>query len=105
MMGERQPFKSPVLIGLRPALPKYTVTYDPNLILNYMDTLPKNKHLVLELLVKKLATLLCLLNGQRGQTIGMRRVDYCHYADGQNTIKHISRGSFIKPSFKLNYFH
>ena len=27
---------------LRPTLPKYTVTYDPDIVLTYMNSLPKN---------------------------------------------------------------
>ena len=44
------------IFKLRPSLPKYTVTYDPDVILKYMDQLPKNEQLNLEVLTKKLAT-------------------------------------------------
>ena len=53
---------------LRPTFPKYTVIYDPYIILRYMDMLPNNSSLLLEEL-KKLCTLLCLLSKQRCQVI------------------------------------
>ena len=60
---------------LRPQLPKYVEIYDPSIILDYVRKLPDNKHLVLEELVKKLATLICLLSGQRGQTMPLLKLD------------------------------
>ena len=60
---------------LKPQLPRYTEIYDPDVILKFLETLPENKHLMMEMLVKKLATLLMLLSGQRGQTISMLRLD------------------------------
>ena len=39
---------------LRPSLPKPVVTYDPNIVLKYMDSLPGNTDLSLELLAEKL---------------------------------------------------
>ena len=57
------------IFKLRPAFPKYTVIYDPDIILRHMDTVPNNSSLLLEDLPKKLCTLLCLLSGQRCQTI------------------------------------
>ena len=53
---------------LRPTFPKYTVIYDPYIILRYMDMLPNNSSLLLEEL-KKLCTLLCLLSKQRCQVM------------------------------------
>ena len=66
---------------LRPQLPRYTAVYDPQKILDYIITLPENRHLDMELLAKKLATLLCLLSAQRAQTIRAIRTDYCHTED------------------------
>ncbi|XP_057294577.1 uncharacterized protein LOC130623096 [Hydractinia symbiolongicarpus] len=71
---------------LRPSLPKHTVIYDPDVILNYMTTLPGNQHLELEFLTKKLATLLCLLSGQRAQTIGALKVNFCHRSSDMYTF-------------------
>ena len=57
------------IFKLRPSLPKYTSTYDPDIILDYINELPANNQLNLELLTKKLVTLLALLSGQRCQSI------------------------------------
>ena len=69
------------IFRLRPRLPRYTVIYDPEIILKYMISLPNNKFLDLELLVKKLVTLLCLLSAQRAQTITALRMDFCHKSE------------------------
>ena len=53
---------------LRPIFPKYTVIYDPYIILRYMDMLPNNSSLLLEER-KKLCTLLCSISKQRCQVI------------------------------------
>ena len=71
------------IFKLRPSLPKYTVTYDPDVILKYMDHLPKNEQLNLEVLTKKLATLLCLLRGQRPQSIQKAHFDYASFQNGR----------------------
>ena len=57
------------IFKLRSSFPKYTIIYNPDIILMYMDTLPNNSSLLLEDLTKKLCTLLCLLSSQRCQTI------------------------------------
>lgn len=63
---------------LNPQLPRYTEVYDPDIILQFLETFPENKHLMLETLVKKLAK----LSGQRGQTMPMLRLDcISHTAD------------------------
>lgn len=63
---------------LRPSLPKYTVTYDPDIVLRYMDSVPNNSALMLEMLTKKVCLLLCSLSGQRGQIIAWRSIDKLH---------------------------
>ena len=52
-----------------PSLPKRTVIYDTDKVLGYINSLPCNQQLLLELLTPKLCTLLCILSGQRAQTI------------------------------------
>ena len=67
-------------------LPKYVVTYDLDIILHYMYSLPANNLLSMALLTKKLFTLLCLLNGQRSQTISSLKVDRSVLAHGTYTF-------------------
>ena len=63
------------ILKLHPSLPKYVVTYDPNIILQYTDLLPANNRLSMDLLTKKLWILFCLLSGQRSQTITSIKID------------------------------
>jgi len=50
------------IFNLRKSLPKHTAIYDPDEVLSYnYERIPENQQLNLELLTKKLATLLCLL--------------------------------------------
>ena len=53
----------------RPTIPLKVAIYDTSLVINYILTLPDNSGLLLEMLTKKLTTLLCLLSGQRSQSI------------------------------------
>ena len=62
------------MFKLGPSLPKHVVTCS-NIVLEYMDSLPTNKDLSLELLAKRLCTLLCFLSGQRSQSIGKLKID------------------------------
>ena len=48
------------IFKLRPTLPKYTLAYDPDVMLAYISTLPSNPMLSLELIMMKLAILLWL---------------------------------------------
>ena len=63
------------ILKLHPNLPKYVVTYDPNIILQYTDLLPAKNRLSMDLLTKKLCILFCLLSGQRSQTITSIKID------------------------------
>lgn len=49
------------IFKLRSSLPKYTANYDLDLVLQYMNQIPDNHQLILEILVMDIATLLCLL--------------------------------------------
>ena len=68
---------------LRPSLPKYTVTYDPDKVLSYMKQIPTNDNLTLEILTKKLVTLLCLLSGQRSQSIQNLFTNYANFEENR----------------------
>ena len=57
------------MFNLRPSLTKYVTTYDRDIIRRYKDSLTNDKFLLLELSTKKLFTLLCLLCGQRVQSL------------------------------------
>lgn len=70
----------------RPSLPRYNVTWDVTLVLNYLKTLSPNKRLSLSFLTKKLVVLLLLLSGQRGQSI--------HLLDVRNMTLTFSTATF-----------
>ena len=53
----------------RPSLPKYAITWDVGKVLNYLRQQSPPQTLTLLALSRKLATLLLLLSGQRGQAL------------------------------------
>lgn len=57
------------IFNLRPSLPKTNVSWDPEIVLNYLKTLSPVKKLALKDLTLKTVTLLWLLSGQRGQSV------------------------------------
>ena len=81
------------IFNMRPALPKTNVTWDPQIVLNYLRTLSPVKNLNLRELTLKCVTLLWLLSGQRGQTIKM--VDIRNVTLGKNHVK-IRFGDLLK---------
>ena len=77
------------IFKLRPSLPKHLVTYGPNIVLKYMDSLPTNKDLSLELLTKKLYTVYTLLyfrSGQQSQLIRKLKIDKSVLSHGTYTF-------------------
>ena len=59
------------------------VTFDPGIILQYMDSLPTNKQPIIHgSSHKKICTLLCLLSQQHSQTISSLKVDRSVLAHG-----------------------
>ena len=70
----------------RPSLPKYNVTWDVTLVLNYLKTLSPVKYISVALLTKKLVMLMLLLSGQRGQSI--------HLLDVRNMTLTFSTATF-----------
>ena len=59
---------------LKPALPRYNVIWDANIVLEYLKSLSPVKNLSLKLLTHKLVMLMLLLSGQRGQTIHLAHI-------------------------------
>lgn len=58
----------------KPCLPRYTSTWDPNIVLDHLSNLYPNEELPLEVITKKLVTLLALSTAQRVQTLSLIRV-------------------------------
>ncbi|KAJ8921724.1 hypothetical protein NQ315_010634 [Exocentrus adspersus] len=78
------------VFGVRRPLPRYENTWDPGIVINYLRTL-KNGELDLEMLTKKLVTLLALATGQRIQTLGCIELDNILVRDDRIEIKIVQR--------------
>ena len=57
------------MFKLRPAIPKYTCTFDAQIVLQYLSGLGDSFSIPFKSLSYRLATLFCLLSGQRDQTL------------------------------------
>lgn len=73
------------VFNLRPNKPKYSTTWDPSIVLNYIKTFPKD--ISLQKLTYKLAALLALTTGQRVQTLASIEISNIVIADDGITIK------------------
>ena len=62
----------------RASIPRYTVTYDINIVLGYINSTVPNGDNSLETITKKLTTLMCILSGHRAQTMGILSLEYMH---------------------------
>lgn len=58
----------------RPTRPKYDFTWDPKIVLDYLESLGKNSDLSLEILTEKLVMLLALVTGQRMQALSLIKI-------------------------------
>lgn len=59
------------ILNLRPAMPRYQHSWDVNLVLNYLRSLPNNEAISLKLLTHKLAMLLALTAPKRTSELKM----------------------------------
>lgn len=80
---------------LRPALPRYNVTWDVNIVLKYLKSLSPLSSLSLLQLSHKLVVLLALLSGQRGHTLHLIDIRNIHFQE--NSVK-IVIGDMLKTS-------
>lgn len=60
---------------VRPQNPRYNITWDPQILLDYLHSLYPNEILSLELLSKKLISLMALITAQRFQTFNLIKVE------------------------------
>lgn len=93
----------------RPALPRYSSTWNVNVIFDYIRKQPSVHLLSLRDLTRRLAFLLCLLSGQRCQTISVLSIDNMSIDDSKATfvitekLKHTRAGTHQKPLKFLAY--
>jgi integrase len=60
---------------IKPSFPRYTVTWDPMIVLDYFSNLYPNETLPIEHIAKKNVILLALATGQRSQTLSLIRLN------------------------------
>lgn len=95
---------------LRPATPKYDLTWDPNHVLNYLAQQWPNDNLKLENLSKKTATLLALVTAHRVQTLSLIKLNNIITYESQIIIKipdliKTSRLNAQQPVLKLPFLN
>ena len=69
----------------RPQLPRYTVTFNPQIVLEHLRS---QKSMTLKQITYKIATLLCFVTGQRDQSINEIDTDY-KYEDEEKMVFYI----------------
>ncbi|XP_058809947.1 uncharacterized protein LOC131675119 [Phymastichus coffea] len=82
--------------NLRPSKPKYDITWDPKIVLDYLTSLPNNNDLNVLDLGRKLIALLALITGHRMQTFSLIELENIEELDDK-TI-HIKIPKRIKTS-------
>ena len=74
------------VFNLRPALPKYSTTWDVSVVLKYRKSLKALKQCDLKSLSYRLAILLCITTGQRDQTLFFMNIDLMKFEADKVTI-------------------
>jgi len=83
----------------RPTIPKHTVIYDPDVILNHINSLPNNKQLLLDTPTSKLCTLFALVSGQRSQSLATVDTSFIDRNNHLYTIYYPSAIKTTQPKF------
>ena len=74
------------LFNQKPALPRYTETWNPQIVLNYLKTFPAVDSMSLKQLTLKLLMLMALLSAQRTQTLHKLSLEEMCISPGKYTI-------------------
>lgn len=99
------------IFKLRTPLPRYNVTWNPTLVLNYLSEKFPNENLSLEDLSKKVVTLLALVTAHRVQTLSLTKLSNIKVFSGEKitiTISDKIKTSAINrkmPILVLPYFN
>lgn len=70
----------------KPALPRYSNIWDPNIVLNFLSRMSPRKRLTLKGLTEKVAALLALLTVQRVQTLHLIKLENISFNENQVQI-------------------
>ncbi|GFR79935.1 tyrosine recombinase XerD [Elysia marginata] len=84
-----------IVFNLRPAIPRYHVTWNPDIVLQFLESWHPPPNITLKQLTQKTALLLVLLSGRRGNTIINLHKDNVSFHDNE---VHISIGELTKTS-------
>lgn len=95
---------------LRPATPKYSFTWDPQIVLNFIAEWVPNKDLSIEKITKKLVVLLALCTAHRAQTLSLIKLDNVKIGPmgvqiGISDVIKTSAAGREQPVLFLPYFH
>ena len=88
---------------LRPALPRYTETWNVGVVLKYLSSMAPTTELTMEKITKKLTMLLALLSGHRTQTLSKLNTDFMTLTKEQcsftihDLLKHTRPGQHQQP--------
>ncbi|KAL0833066.1 hypothetical protein ABMA28_001178 [Loxostege sticticalis] len=94
---------------LRPTLPKYNITWDVSVVLEYLGSLFPHENISLEQMTKKCSTLIALVTAHRVQTISKMYLKNVFISDSQILIKitdliKSSRPGVSQPVLRLPFF-
>ena len=84
---------------LRPSLPRYQSVWNVHSVFNFIRSQPCVQDLSLRALTLRLTFLLCLLSGQRRQTIQALRLDHLHVTPSAYTFQIIDKLKQTRPGF------
>lgn len=98
------------IFRLRPPAPRYSVTWDPNVVLEYLSQRWPNDQLNLEMLSKKTVTLLALVTAHRVQTFSLIDVNNIKIQSSNIIITipdliKTSRVNSLQPLLKLPFYN
>ena len=82
----KQPIIQRLLKGMfreRPSLPRYSVTYDVKPVFDFIKNINCSEETSLEMITKILATFMCILSGQRSQTLSSLSCKYMFIDENQ----------------------
>ena len=89
--------------NIKPSLPRYTATWDVNLVLNFLKSVDSYEIISLKYLTYKLVTLLALCTGQRCQTLSVLELNNMNVFEDRvifrltKLLKHSRPGVHQKP--------
>lgn len=94
---------------LRPTTPKYDITWDPSTVLIFLSNVYPNNQISLEMLSKKLVTLLALVTAHRVQTLSLIKLENISFSNENIVIKindliKTSRVGASQPALIIPYF-